>query len=138
MLLVETTYCNVFQPFAAAEPSANICVAHGTLCNCEKVVLLQPHRTVVAHFVPGNFGLFRRNPKQPLKPQLKNTHLLSKPSLRTGKQLGQTLPFQRFISSTESGNQCYQILKNVCSQITHKIAERSRIQQKPVARSSQI
>jgi len=24
--------------------------------------LLQPHRTVVANFVPGNFGLFRRNP----------------------------------------------------------------------------
>jgi len=25
-------------------------------------VLLQPHRTVVANFVPSNFGLFRQNP----------------------------------------------------------------------------
>jgi len=29
-------------------------------------ILLQPHRTVVANFVPGNFGLFRPNPWQPL------------------------------------------------------------------------
>jgi len=25
-------------------------------------ILQQPHKTVVANFVPGNFGLFRRNP----------------------------------------------------------------------------
>jgi len=31
------------------------CVAHGTLCNCEAVVVLQPHGTVVGKFVPGNF-----------------------------------------------------------------------------------
>ena len=43
-------------------------------------ILLQLHRTVVANFVPGNFGLFRRNPWQPLaeplgsaEPRLKNT-----------------------------------------------------------------
>jgi len=28
-------------------------------------ILLQPHRTVVANFVPGKCGLFRRNPWQP-------------------------------------------------------------------------
>jgi len=40
----------------------------------------QPHSTVVANFVPGNFGLFRRNPRQPLtepqgsaEPRLTNT-----------------------------------------------------------------
>jgi len=26
-------YISVFQPFAAVEPSANVCIAHGTLCN---------------------------------------------------------------------------------------------------------
>jgi len=31
-------------------------------------ILLQPHRTVVANFVPRNFGLFRRNPKVPQNP----------------------------------------------------------------------
>ena len=43
-------------------------------------ILLQPHRTVVVNFVPGNFSLFRRNPWQPLaepwgsaEPRLKNT-----------------------------------------------------------------
>jgi len=25
-------------------------------------ILVPPHRTVVTNFVPGNFGLFRRNP----------------------------------------------------------------------------
>jgi len=35
---------------------------------------LQPHRAVVANFVPGSFGLFRGNPRQPLaEPRLKNT-----------------------------------------------------------------
>jgi len=29
-------------------------------------ILLQPHRTVIANFVPDNFGLFRRKPCQPL------------------------------------------------------------------------
>ena len=39
-------------------------------------ILLQQHRTVVANFVPGEFGLFRRNPWQPLEePRLKNTGL---------------------------------------------------------------
>jgi len=36
--------------------------------------LLQLHRAVVGSFVPGNSGLFRRNPWQPLaEPRLKNT-----------------------------------------------------------------
>jgi len=35
--------------------------------------LLQPHRAVVANFVPGNFGLFRRNPWQPLAEPLAAT-----------------------------------------------------------------
>jgi len=78
-----------FNLFAAAEPSANVCVAHGTLAKgsitqkeqqvkaidkqsfqcdsqcqgyCKTVVLLKPLITVVASSVPGNFGLFRRNP----------------------------------------------------------------------------
>jgi len=34
-------------------------------------ILLPPHRTVVANFVPGNLGLFRGNPRQPLaEPQV--------------------------------------------------------------------
>jgi len=33
--------------------------------NCETPVFLQPHRIVVANFVPGNFGLFRFNAWQP-------------------------------------------------------------------------
>jgi len=37
-------------------------------------ILLQRHRTVVANFVPGNFGLFRQNPWQSLaETWLKNT-----------------------------------------------------------------
>jgi len=40
-------------------------------------ILLQPHRTVVENFVPGNFGLFRGNPRQPLaEPRLQNTALM--------------------------------------------------------------
>jgi len=53
------------------------------ICTVEQYPLLQPHRTVVANFVPGNFGLFRRNPWQPLaehkgsaEPRLKNTALM--------------------------------------------------------------
>jgi len=39
-------------------------------------VLLQPHRTVAADFVPGNLGLCRGKPRQPLaEPRLKNTEL---------------------------------------------------------------
>jgi len=33
----------------------------------EVSILLQPHRTVIENFVPGNFGLFRRNLWQPLE-----------------------------------------------------------------------
>ena len=48
--------------FTTAELSANVCVAHGTLCNEPGFyVLLQQHRTVIATLVPGKFGLFRRN-----------------------------------------------------------------------------
>jgi len=37
-------------------------------------IFLQPNGTVVANFVPGKFGLFRRNHWQPLaEPWLKNT-----------------------------------------------------------------
>ena len=51
---------------------------------CDTLVLLKPRRSVVANFVPGNFGLFRWYPWQPLaetsgsaKPRLKNTALHS-------------------------------------------------------------
>ena len=59
--LINIRYCKAvfFNLFAAAEPFANICVAHGILCNSGTVVLVQPHRTAVANFFPGNFGLFR-------------------------------------------------------------------------------
>jgi len=41
-----------------------------------KLVLLQPHRTVVANFVPDSFDLFRRNHWQLLaEPRVKNTVL---------------------------------------------------------------
>ena len=37
-------------------------------------ILLQPQRTAVANFLPDKFGLFRRNPWQPIaEPRLKNT-----------------------------------------------------------------
>jgi len=66
-----------FNLFAATEPSTNVCVAHGSQCTCETMILLQPHRTVVVNFVPGNFSLFQRNPWQPLagsvEAWLKNT-----------------------------------------------------------------
>jgi len=64
------------------EHSANVCVAHGTRRNdpsvyptfCNKTV----NRTVVANFVPGNFGLFGWNPWQPLAEHwFKNTCLAS-------------------------------------------------------------
>jgi len=39
-------------------------------------LLLQQHRTVVANFVPGKFGLHRRNPWQPhAEPRLKTTDI---------------------------------------------------------------
>jgi len=52
-----------FNLLAAAEPSANVCIVHGTLCNDTSVygTLPQPHETVVANFVSSKFGLFRRN-----------------------------------------------------------------------------
>ena len=41
-------------------------------------ILLQLHRTVFANFVPGHFGLFRGNPRQPLaEARLKNTEVES-------------------------------------------------------------
>jgi len=46
-------------------------------------ILLQPHRTVVANFVLRKFGLFRRNPWQPLaEPQLKNTDVAKRGEAR--------------------------------------------------------
>jgi len=76
-----------FNLFAAREPSANVCVAHGTLCNDPSVYptfsnksLKQwywyKNRTVDANFIPGNFGQFQWNHWQPLmEPWLKNTDL---------------------------------------------------------------
>jgi len=34
-----------------------------TYAMIQKSILLQSHRTVVANFVPGKFGLFTRNPR---------------------------------------------------------------------------
>jgi len=48
-----------FNLFAAMEPSANVCVAHGTLCSDPTFYSAKPLRTVFANFVPGQFGLFR-------------------------------------------------------------------------------
>jgi len=65
-----------FNHFAAVEPSAIVCVALGTYATINVSILLQPHKTVIANLVPGNFGLFRRNPWQPLaKSRLKNSGL---------------------------------------------------------------
>ena len=73
----EIGYVSVFQPFCCS----------GTFSKCLRCswnpvqlwhsgTLLQPRRTVVANFVPGNFGLFRGNPWQPLaESRLKNTGL---------------------------------------------------------------
>jgi len=48
-------------------------------------ILLQPPRNAVANFVPGNLGLFRRNPWQPLaEPRLKNTDLNGRLMTRSG------------------------------------------------------
>jgi len=69
-----------FNLVAAAEPSANVCLVRGTPCYCETLVLQQPHRSVVANFVPGSFGLFRRKPRQLLaEPRLKSTALYDEP-----------------------------------------------------------
>jgi len=47
---------------------------HGTFAVIQVSTMLQRHRTVVSNFVPGNFGLLRRNPWQSLaEPRLKNT-----------------------------------------------------------------
>jgi len=56
-----------FSLFAAAETSANVCVAHETLCKIQVSISLQPHRTVVANIVPGNFGLFQKNQWNPVE-----------------------------------------------------------------------
>jgi len=56
-----------FNLFAAAEPSANVCATHETLCNVPSVYIATTAQNCGCEFfVPGNFGLFRRNPWQPL------------------------------------------------------------------------
>ena len=62
-----------FHLFAAAKPSANVCVAHGTLCNDPSVYAATTALKGVCEFRPrqfrsvsANFGLFRRNLWQPL------------------------------------------------------------------------
>jgi len=66
-----------FNHFAAAEPSVNVCVAHGTLCNDLSVYIATTAQNCGCEFRPGNFCLFRRNPRQPLaEPRLKNTALM--------------------------------------------------------------
>jgi len=76
-----------FNLFAAREPSANIRVAHGTLCNDLSVYstfsnksLKQQYwykkRAVDGNFIPGNSGQFQWNYWQPLmESRLKNTDL---------------------------------------------------------------
>ena len=55
--------CSVFfELFAAAELSANVCVAMGPCAIIQLSVSLHWHRTVVANFLPGNFDLFRGTP----------------------------------------------------------------------------
>jgi len=53
-----------FNLFAAAEHTENVCVdvEPHAMIPVQVYILLQLHRTVVANFCPGNFGLFRRNP----------------------------------------------------------------------------
>ena len=66
-----------FSHFAAAEPSVNVCVAHGTLCNDPGVYIATTAQNSDCEFRPGNFCLFRLNPLQPLaEPRLKNTALM--------------------------------------------------------------
>ena len=69
-----------FNLFAAAEPSANVCVARGTLCNDPSVYIATTAKNCGCKFPPNKFGLFRRNPWQPIaepwgssEPRLKNT-----------------------------------------------------------------
>jgi len=68
-----------FNLFAAAEPSANVCVARGTLCNDPSVYIATTAKNCGCKFPPNKFGLFRRNPWQPIagtwgsaEPRLKN------------------------------------------------------------------
>jgi len=66
-----------FNLFAATEPSTNVCVAHGILCNDPSDYFATTAKNYGCEFVPGNFGLFRRNHWQPLaEPWLKNTGLM--------------------------------------------------------------
>jgi len=62
--------CHVVQSFSTLLRQWNIPQLFALLMKlCAMIqvsILQQPHRTVVANFVPGNFGLFRRNPWQPL------------------------------------------------------------------------
>jgi len=67
---------SVFQPFLLQRDVPQMSVLLMEVCAMIQVsILQQPHRTVVANFVSGNFGLFPRNPWQPplAEPRLKNT-----------------------------------------------------------------
>jgi len=55
-----------FKHFAAAEPSVNVCIPHGTLCNDPSVYIATTAYSCGWEFRPGNFCLFRRDPRQPL------------------------------------------------------------------------
>jgi len=63
----EVGYVSVFQPFCC---SGNFSKCLRCSWNPKQLwhsgTLLQPRRTVVTNFVPGDFRLFRRNPWQPL------------------------------------------------------------------------
>ena len=56
-------YTSVFQPFYCSGTFHKFLRCSLNPMQWSK---LQPHRTVVANFVPCSFGLFRRNPWQPL------------------------------------------------------------------------
>jgi len=65
-----------FNFFAAAEPTASVCVAHRTLCNDPSVYIAATAYNCGCKFRPSNFCRFRRNPWQPFaEPWLKNTGL---------------------------------------------------------------
>jgi len=107
------TFTSVFfNVFAAAEPSANVCIAHGTLCNCETVALLQLHWTVVANFVPGNFVPFRQNPWQPFaEPWLEtlvyiNTWLMPSLSRRSERRRHKNILWKVLIQHNCKCRQC--------------------------------
>jgi len=59
------------------------------------IILLQSYKTVVANFIPDDFGLFRRNPWQPLaepwgssEPRLINTVVGEQPVFKTAASSG--------------------------------------------------